>query len=135
MRAPKILGIAIGFGLLFAWMESLFLQYGLSARLAARGYAGESPVVLFLAVHCSAYLVMGLLSMSPFFGRYSHAVPFAGCVTDAMVSASSGRSLSVSLPKTSIVTAVSSLVESVSFTASGASFSGLTVIVTIPTSE
>ena len=37
MRAPKILGIAIGFGLLFAWMESLFLHYGLSARLAARG--------------------------------------------------------------------------------------------------
>ena len=80
MRAPKILGIAIGFGLLFAWMESLFLHYGLSARLAARGYAGESPVVLFLAVHCLAYLVMGFLSMKSFFDRYREAVPFAGCM-------------------------------------------------------
>ena len=80
MRAAKILGTAVGLGLLFAWMESLFLYYGLPVRLAARGYAGGNPVFLFLAVHCSAYLVMGLLSMSPFFGRYSHAVPFAGCL-------------------------------------------------------
>ena len=78
MRAAKILGTAGGLGLLFAWMESLFLHYGLAARLAARGYAGESPVALFLAVHCLAYLVMGLLSMKSFFDRYREAVPFAG---------------------------------------------------------
>lgn len=80
MRAAKILGTAGGLGLLFAWMESLFLYYGLPARLAARGYSGDSPVALFLAVHCATYLVMGLLSMKSFFDRYREAVPFVGCV-------------------------------------------------------
>lgn len=80
MRAAKILGTAGGLGMLFAWMESLFLYYGLPARLAARGYAGDNPVALFLAVHCLAFLVMGLLSIKSFFDRYREAVPFAGCV-------------------------------------------------------
>ncbi len=56
MRIWKTLSAAAGMGLLFAWMESLFLQYGLSRRLAAIEYEGMHAVVLFLAVHALTYL-------------------------------------------------------------------------------
>ena len=56
MRIWKTLAAAAGMGLLFAWMESLFLQYGLLRRLAAVQYEGMNAVVLFLSVHALTYL-------------------------------------------------------------------------------
>lgn len=56
MRIYKTLAAAAGMGLLFSWMESLFLQYGLLRRLAAIEYEGMHAVVLFLAVHALTYL-------------------------------------------------------------------------------
>lgn len=56
MRIYKTLAAAAGMGLLFAWMESVFLQYGLLQRLAAIEYEGMNAVVIFLAVHALTYL-------------------------------------------------------------------------------
>ena len=55
--------------------------------------------------------------------------PFAGCVT--AVTESESPSISESLRSTSVVTSVSSAVESTSSTATGASLSSLTVIKTV----
>ena len=60
------------------------------------------------------------------------AVPLAGAETLVMVSGS--PSTSVSLPRTLIVTAVSSGVEAASSAATGASFTGVTVTVTVAVS-
>ncbi len=56
MRIYKTLAAAAGMGLLFAWMESIFLQYGLLQCLAAMEYEGMNAVVIFLAVHAMTYL-------------------------------------------------------------------------------
>ncbi len=80
MSAAKSIAVACGLGLLFAWMESLFLHYGVAERLAIKGYSGASPVLLFLAVQSLTFLVMGILSMTRFSGRYRDSVPIAGCL-------------------------------------------------------
>jgi hypothetical protein len=61
------------------------------------------------------------------------SVPCAGPVTTVAVSAS--LSASVSLARTLMFAAVSSAVLSVSFVATGASFRGVTVMLTVATPE
>ena len=80
MSAAKSIAVACGLGLIFAWMESLFLHYGLAERLAIKGYSGASPVLLFLAVHSLTYLVTGFLSLRRFSFRFRDGVPVAGCL-------------------------------------------------------
>ena len=61
-------------------------------------------------------------------------VPSVPCVTALTDNVSPGRSTSVSLASTSMVTATSSLVVSASSPATGASFTALTVTVTVAVS-
>ncbi len=64
---------------------------------------------------------------------FTVAVPLAGAV--GMVTAMPPSPSPVSLPSTSTVTGVSSLVEGVSSTATGRSFTGVTVMVTVAVAQ
>ncbi len=66
-------------GFLFAWMESLFLHYGLLQRLAARGYEGDGAM-LFLGVHAFTYLGVGFLSFGGFPEKEFRGLPFLGAL-------------------------------------------------------
>jgi len=68
VRIYRTLAAAAALGLLYAWMESVFLQYGFLQRLAARGYEGANVVVLFLAVHSLTYLAAAFFPVSDRFG-------------------------------------------------------------------
>ena len=61
MRLRRTLLTAVGMGLLFAWMESVFIQHALMERLHEAGYSGWSPVHLFLGVHGLTYLLQALI--------------------------------------------------------------------------
>ncbi len=59
MRMYRIGTVSLGFGLLFAWMQSLFLDTGLFTSPAGRVYGKTDFIVLFLAVHALTYLLRG----------------------------------------------------------------------------
>ena len=59
MKIYRIGTVSLGFGLLFAWMQSLFLDTGLFASPAGKVYEKTDFIVLFLAVHALTYLVRG----------------------------------------------------------------------------
>ncbi|MDI9369400.1 MAG: helix-turn-helix transcriptional regulator [Synergistaceae bacterium] len=65
MRVRRIVSAAAGMGLLFAWMGSVFLRYGLMERLSEAGYSGWNPVHLFLGVHGLTYLVQAIIPGGP----------------------------------------------------------------------
>jgi len=65
----------LAMGLLFAWMESLFLDYGLLRSFAVRDYEGINPGALFLALHALSYLGAGLISLGKFPKRSSRGFP------------------------------------------------------------
>ena len=77
MRWMQPFGAALAMGFLFAWMESLFLDYGLLRRLATQGYEGDGAM-LFLGFHAFAYLGAGLLSLGGFPKKGFRGLPFLG---------------------------------------------------------
>ena len=68
------LGAALGFGLLYAWMETL------AVRLAVLSGRGPSPgAPLFLACLAIALFVAGASSLQPFIERFRRELSIAGC--------------------------------------------------------
>ncbi|MDI9388311.1 MAG: helix-turn-helix transcriptional regulator [Synergistota bacterium] len=65
MRIRRTLCAAVGMGLVFAWMESLFVRHGISGRLSEAGYSGWNPVHLFLGVHGLTYLAQAIIPGGP----------------------------------------------------------------------
>ena len=78
MRRIKTVGAALGLGFLFAWMESVFLVYGLSGRLAAAGLRDGLPLSVFFAAHSLAYLFLGALPLFGVTGRSGNLPSWIG---------------------------------------------------------
>ncbi len=75
MTKSGTFGAALGFGLLYAWMETL------AVRLAAVSGRGPSPgAPLFLACLALTLFVAGASSLQPFIERFRRELSLAGCV-------------------------------------------------------